>query len=627
MGSKKKGFWKPAAAGFMVMYLTSMGLATGLVKGRFDREDELQFEAAASAILDQASEKEFSMEQEIFGEQDNVQGQNNVQAQEISGRQEAVWSREKRKDFYQNLANFSLWRIDSDYLQISIAAYDKDKTLLAKSRDEIGSNSVRSGSTSGRAVSFALDNYLAPEEKEVLAKYKAEDIQYCLQEPDVAERYRFSMRVSPDLKELWEIYVQEIAWEEDREEDGEGEEEAYMDPLTGNFHFMAGKVMIDYESGEEIGEVKNFHEVNGEVVWKWTNAKVEKDKLEEGQIVNTELSLLYLNLYGEGTLAPWQKWTKSSYLQGFSEKGEFAWEEGIEVPLLMVDEEGPYRRGRMQLQVGRAGDPFAYLEIRMESRPWYAALAYMKYVYLAGAVLTMLCMLAVIGMMHKVDHQQEALEETRKDLTNAIAHELKTPLGIIRNFAENLLEHHREEKRDYYLQQIIGQTEEMDRLVAEMIEVSKLDSEEFVLEREDVSFLALLREEMERFAPLIEEKKLKVEFVFQKNEDFLVQGDREYLVKAVWNLLANAVHYNVEGGRILIQVEKDQWMIENSGKPMGEEALIHAFDLFYTGDQSRRGKEKHMGLGLYLAKKILELHQLKLTLKNCSDGVQAVVRR
>lgn len=610
MGRKKKGFWKPAAAGFTVMYLASMGLATGLVKGRFDREDELQFEAAASAILDQASEKEFSMQQEA------------------SGRRNEEWSREKRQEFYQNLANTSLWRIDSDYLQISIAAYDKDKTLLAKTRDEIGSNSV---STSGReAASFALDNYLTPEEKEVLAAYEAEDIRYCLQEPDVGEKIRFSMRVSPDLRELWEIYVQEITWEEDKGENGEeedGAEEAYMDPLTGSFHFMAGKVMIDYESGEEIGEAKSFHEVNGEVVWKWTNPEVEKDKLEEGQIANTDLSLPYLNLYRAGNLAQWKRWARSSYLQGFAKKGEFAWEEGTEAPPLMIEEEGLYRQGRMQLQVGMAGEPFSYLEIRMESRPWLAAVDYMKYVYLAGAVLTVLCMLAVIGMMRKVYARQAALDDMRRDFTNAMAHELKTPLGIIRNFAENLLEHHKEEKREYYLQQIIGQTEEMDRLVAEMIEVSKLDSEKLVLGREEVSFPALIREELERLAPLIEEKKLRVEFVLREGEDFLVQGDREYLAKAVWNLLANAVYYNVEGGRILIQVETDQWIVENSGKPLGEEALLHAFDLFYTSDKSRAGKEKHMGMGLYLARKILELHRLKLTLSNAGNGVRVTVRR
>lgn len=605
MRRKKKSFWKPAAAGFGVMYLATMGLATGLVRERFVQEDALRFETAALAILDQASEKEFSME-------------------------EGLWDEEQRKSFYQALANDSLWRVNSAYMQISIAAYDEHKHLLAKSRDEIGSNSSRSGSTSGREAStFALDDYLSLEEKEVLAKYKAEDIQYALQEPDIAEKYRFSMRVSPDLGELWEIYVQEITWEEDREEEeGQAEgKEAYMDPVTGSFHFMAGRVVVDYASGEEMGEAKSFHEINGEVVWKWTNPGADKDRWEDGQMVNTELSLPYLNLYCAGTLAQWQRWTKSSYLQGFEEQGTFFWEEGVETPPLMIDEDGICRRGRMQLQVGMLGEPFSYLELRMESRPWHAAVNYMKYVYLAGAVLTALCMLAVIGMMHKVYARQTALEEMRRDFTNAMAHELKTPLGVIRNFAENLLEHHREDKRDYYLRQIVGQTEEMDRLVAEMIEVSKLDSEELTLGQEEVSFLALFREQAKRLAPMILEKRLQVTFAAGEDEDFLVQGDREYLAKAVWNLLANAVDYTVEGGRISIQVDKNQCIIENSGASMEEEALLHAFAFFYSGDKSRRGRDGHMGMGLYLAKKILKLHRLALTLSNTGDGVRAVIWR
>lgn len=621
MRRKKKGFWKPAAAGFAVMYLATMGLATGLVKERFVQEDELRLESAASAILDRAGEKEFSMEQEMTDEQEILDGQKSLQEQEDSDRQEDAWSREKRKSFYQDLANNSFWRVNSEYMQISIAAYDEHKDLLAKSRDEIGSYAV---STTGREEwYFALDDYLSSEEKEVLAKYQAEDIQYCLQKPDVSEKYRFSIRVSPDVKELWEIYVQEIVWEEDKEE--EDREDAYMDPLTGGYHFMSGKFVVDYASGEEMEGARNFHEVSGEVVWKWTNPNVDKEKLEGGKIVHTELTLPYLNLYFAGTLDQWQRWRNSNYLQGFKEPGEFVWEEGTEAPPLMIEEDGICRRGKMQLQVGMMGSPFAYLEIRMESRPWLAAVDYMKYVYLVGAVLTAACMLAVIGMMNKVYARQAALEETRRDFTNAMAHELKTPLGVIRNFAENLLEHHKEEKRDYYLSQIIGQTEEMDRLVGEMIEVSKLDSEKLVLAKEEVSFLALLQEELERFASMIEEKKIQVEFPVQK-EDFLVQGDRNYLAKAVWNLLANAVDYNREGGKIFIQVDKEQCVIENSGEAMGEEALLHAFDLFYTSDKSRTGKDGHMGMGLYLAKKILELHHLKLVLSNVEGGVRVVIK-
>ena len=633
MRKKKKGFWKPAAAGFSVMYLVTMVLATGLVKERFVQEDALRFEGGALAILDQASEKEFAMENEasggqgLAGEQETMAGgRGTIDGKRVLDGRTSPWDGKERQGFYQDLVNDSFWRMESKHMQVSIAAYDKDKELLAKSRDEIGGNLMRAASTrESDYASFALDDYLSLEEKETLAKYQAEDIRYC-QETDMAEKYRFSIRVSPDLKELWEIYVQEIIWEEDKEGEEEGEE-AYLDPLTGGVHFMSGKVMIDYASGKEMVEVKNYHEAKGEVVWKWTNPAADEKKLADGELVNTELTLPYLSLYHGGTYAQWRRWAKSGYLQGFLEQGKFSWEEGGDTLPLMIEEDGICRRGKMQLQIGMVDAPFSYLEIRMESRPWYAAVDYMKYVYLAGAVLTVLCMLAVIGMMDKVYERQAVLEETRRDFTNAMAHELKTPLGVIRNFAENLLEHHKEEKRDYYLAQIIGQTEEMDRLVREMIEVSKLDSEKLVLGREEVSLLALTQEQVKRFAPIIEEKKQQIEFSVRENEDFLVQGDKEYLAKAVWNLLSNGIDYSPEGGKIFIQMDKEQCIIENSGEPMDKEALLHAFDLFYTGDKSRRAGDGHMGMGLYLAKKIFELHQLKLLLENTDGGVRAVICR
>ncbi len=114
---------------------------------------------------------------------------------------------------------------------------------------------------------------------------------------------------------------------------------------------------------------------------------------------------------------------------------------------------------------------------------------------------------------------------------------------------------------------------------------------------------------------------------YQEGEDFRVEGDREYLAKAVWNLLSNAVEYNVLDGRILVRTEAKCCSIENTGKPMKEEELLHAFDLFYTGNESRGGESKHMGLGLFLAKKILDLHHMSLSIENTEDGVRTVVRK
>lgn len=265
-----------------------------------------------------------------------------------------------------------------------------------------------------------------------------------------------------------------------------------------------------------------------------------------------------------------------------------------------------------------------YIEAHMESYPWLAAFAHMKYLYAAGFVLILACMIKIIYSANRLYDQQEALEETRRDFINAIAHELKTPLGIIRNFAENLLEHTMEEKRDYYLTQIVGQTEEMDRLAGEMILVSRMDSENLVLQRETVSFDELIWEQLNRLKPVIEEKKLEVEL--QKEQDFRLEGDKDYLAKAVWNLLSNAAAYNVPEGRILITLKEKSCAIENTGFPLSEEQLKRSFELFYSGNKSRSAKDgKHMGMGLYLAEKIFSRHGLSVALENTKIGVKATI--
>ncbi len=594
--TKKKGFWKPVALGFGMVYVLTMGLATWLVKEKFTEDYDRRFQEAAIYVMGRISDKEFAMEEEGWSSEDS------------------------RRYFYQTEANDCLWRIGSDELQISVGFYDREGHLLARTRNEVGGGHVvYEGSKIRELVSYRLEDYLSAGEVEELAGYLWEEA--CLRSPEFPGKYRFSIRTSPDEKgELWEIYVQEITWTEEKDMG----EERYEDPLRGGYHSIETNVMVDYETGEETGEPKEFYETDSRIVWQWTNPSVDARTVKNGIVSNTYAGLPYLNAY-TGSLNSWKRWNSSPYLQDFPEYEEFSWEGVVEEPPLVIDSDGLWYRGNYKLQVGMIGDPFCYMVIRMESLPWLEAVKYMKYVYLAGLVMTAACMVKIVWAFKKTYEKQAALEETRRDFTNAMAHELKTPLAVIRNFAENLMEHTMEEKREYYLTQIIGQTEEMDRLVEKMIEVSKLDSQELVLGEEPVALGEVFREQAARFEPMIQAKGLSVEM--ETEEDFLVKGDREYLEKAVWNLLCNAVDYNVAGGRIKVRIEKDRCVVENTGNAMTGEDMEHAFDLFYSGDKSRNRKDRHMGMGLFLTRKILGLHNLELTLENLEDGVRVVIRR
>lgn len=91
--------------------------------------------------------------------------------------------------------------------------------------------------------------------------------------------------------------------------------------------------------------------------------------------------------------------------------------------------------------------------------------------------------------------------------------------------------------------------------------------------------------------------------------------------------MSNAIDYNVDGGRIEIQIEKERCVIENTGNPMSKEELDHVFDPLYSRDKSQNRRDGHMGMGLFLTKKILRLHGLNVALENMDDGIRAVIRR
>ncbi len=591
----------------MALYLLTMGLATYLVKEKYIDEYAQAFEEIAMFLINTASEKETGVRT----------AETELAEKGTGGKDfEEVWGEEERAEFYQELIYGCFQSTGKQEMKGSAAVYDTEGKLLARSYDAIGDLASAISTDGQKNGPFALDDYLSFEQKEEMAEYYWKERLTAEGIYTIPEKYRFLIRTSSDGKELYDIIVQELTWEEGRE----AEEKQYVDPLTGSINSYETDAFIDYETGTETDESQVFYVTDSHVVWEWTNPDVQEGQKVKGRIQNASIKLSSMKTFEE-----WRRWSSSEYLHGYPEKGEFYLEEGNVYRGLRIDSDGFYYRCRFQGKVWGDDNPYAYIEVRMEERPWIAAFDYMKYVFLAGLVLAVGCMIWIVRAFNRTYDRQMALEATRRDLTNAMAHELKTPLGIIRNFAENLIEYNMEEKRDYYLAQIIGQTEEMDHLVADMIEIAKLDSEELALKKENVSFAELIREQMERFAPLIEEKNLQVQY--RVEADLQIDGDREYLAKAVWNLLSNAVEYNVSDGRIIVAVKEGMCSIENTGAHLSEEQIMHAFDLFYTGDKSRGKKVRHMGLGLFLAKRIFGLHGIGLSIENTDEGVRAVMQR
>ncbi len=564
MKKKKKRLLKPIILGFAALYLTTMLLATYLMKLKFAEEYENTLIKTLSSL------------------------QKDIQKQEAEST--GTLDKEAKRTWHQFSVNNCLWPGEA-HMKLSAAVYDESGQLLAKSANVIGHTAT------------PLKDLLPQEDIETLARCMDEN--YRQDEIQSPPKFEICAR---EGSRIYEILIREQIWKKEQDLQGEAAfntfyESAPSTDIYGNPSYLPVESIVTWSM------------TDSRQIWSRTVAETETSY--PPSIQSTSAVFPYLALgYQE-----WKAWNESSYLQDFPESINLTeWEKDSS----SVIYSSRYLWDRLAARLSPHEAPGCFLELRMESSPWLAAVDYLKYIYLPCFALMLACMIKVICSANKVYNQQEALEETRKDFVNAMAHELKTPLGIIRNFAENLKEGHREDKGDYYLEQIVGQTEEMDRLVEEMILVSKMDSEKFILQREALSMKDLIQEQLSRLESLITEKDIHTEILGEK--DFLVEGDRNYLSKALWNLLTNAVSYNIPEGNIRIFTEKDACFIENTGAPLTEEQLNHAFDLFYSGDKSRSSNlEKHLGMGLYLAEKIFQKHGLELTLKNTDSGVEAAV--
>lgn len=220
------------------------------------------------------------------------------------------------------------------------------------------------------------------------------------------------------------------------------------------------------------------------------------------------------------------------------------------------------------------------------------------------------------------DRQVER-EKQRRELTNAIAHELKTPLGIIHGYCESLQENIHVEKRAQYLAVILDETERMNALVLEMLDLSRMESESFRLRMEPFLLDELAREAADRFRPAAEEKEVRI--FLQLEPACRITADRGRIAQALSNFLSNAIRHTPQGGVISVRVlhagHAVRCEVENDGAPIPEEQQERIWDVFYKADASRQRAKGGTGLGLAIARHILELHGMAYGVRNTGTGV------
>ncbi|MFR3225524.1 MAG: ATP-binding protein, partial [Blautia massiliensis (ex Durand et al. 2017)] len=221
-----------------------------------------------------------------------------------------------------------------------------------------------------------------------------------------------------------------------------------------------------------------------------------------------------------------------------------------------------------------------------------------------------------------IEKEQE-LERQRVDFFSAASHELKTPLTILKGHLAGMLnkisgyENHTE-----YMERSLAVVERMEKLVKELLYVSKTDGPQ-KSEYKTVDFAEIVRVQIAAVTDLLEEKKQRLEVNIP--DRLSCEVERAQMERAIQNILVNAIRYSPDGELIRVSLaEADTTVcceVENTGVHIPEDALSHLFEAFYRTDTSRNRNTGGTGLGLYIVRKIMELHKAEYGIRNSSRGV------
>lgn len=256
-----------------------------------------------------------------------------------------------------------------------------------------------------------------------------------------------------------------------------------------------------------------------------------------------------------------------------------------------------------------------FLRMKTLCYPLEAAMPSLLPTYLFSLLMVFLLSGLLYWMLTRLSKRERALEVGRRGIMNAVAHDLKTPLGIIRAYSEGLREKIAEDKRDHYLEVIVDETARMDEMLRELLQLCKLESGTQPLQLTDCNVAAVLQGCVERYKGLQEAEKLE----FSAVESFVVQADPARLEQVFSNLIANALRHTPAGKRVWVTLEGRRAAVENEGQPISEEQLGYIWDAFRCGDGER--EREGAGLGLAIVRELLEQHHFLYGVENTEKGV------
>lgn len=232
----------------------------------------------------------------------------------------------------------------------------------------------------------------------------------------------------------------------------------------------------------------------------------------------------------------------------------------------------------------------------------------------------------MLQMKTDMQKQEQILKEEsqrKSDLITYLAHDLKTPLTSVMGYLSLLDEapDMPEAQKEKYIHVALTKAERLETLIEQFFEITQFNLHNMLLEKEHLDLAYMLMQMAEEFYPILSAHGNTTNL--QIDETLSVYGDGDKLARVFNNILKNAVAYSYEGSEITISGWYEQNMavisFTNHGKTIPQQKLNSIFEKFFRLDEARRTNTGGAGLGLAIAKEIVELHGGKISASSSDE--------
>ena len=268
------------------------------------------------------------------------------------------------------------------------------------------------------------------------------------------------------------------------------------------------------------------------------------------------------------------------------------------------------------------GEPYYCVELSEFKYPtqiWYSHGSDIVSVSVFFVIFTLI----LLYIVSKYYDKTKAFEESKNAFISAMTHEMKTPVAIIQNQCECVLENIAPEKNEEYLKSIYDETQKMDKLVTDMLQYNRIATNGKV-NVEKCNLSDIVKEETEKYKKQFELHEKNV--TLNLKETAVVKCDRNLISLVVDNMLSNTIKHTENGGEVIVTVkdgvESYKFSVYNSGSTVPENEKEKIWSVLYKTDKSRTERDKSSGVGLAVSAKILDLHKANYGCLNVNDGVE-----